>query len=73
MTNPIIDRSAPGVRISLLQNEKASSGEPVELAGRIIAFTYEDCERKADKVSLQLDNYDLSLFEREEMAGGAVP
>lgn len=71
-SNPVIDRSAPGVRITLLQDEKASSGEPVELAGRIIGFTYEDCERKTDKVSLQLDNYDLSLFEREELTGGAV-
>jgi hypothetical protein len=32
MTNPIMDRSAPGVRITLLPNEKASSGEPVDLA-----------------------------------------
>ena len=42
MSNPVIDRSAPGVRITLLESEKASSGEPVDLAGRIIGFTYED-------------------------------
>ena len=72
MTDPILDRSSPGVRITVLTNEKASSGEPVDLDGRIVGFTYEDCERKADKVSLQLDNYDLALFERPELMGGSV-
>jgi len=72
MTTPVIDRSAPGVRITRLQSAKATSGEPVDLAGRITGFTYEDCERKADKVSIQLDNYDLALFEREELAGGTL-
>ncbi|MFH0899378.1 MAG: contractile injection system protein, VgrG/Pvc8 family, partial [Pseudomonadota bacterium] len=70
--NPILDRSAPGVRITVLPSEKAATGEPLDLAGRIIGFTYEDCERKADRVTLQLDNFDLSLFEREELSGGAL-
>lgn len=56
----IVDRSGPGVRITLLDNERAPSGEPLDLAGRIIAFTYEDAEKKADQVSLQLDNFDLA-------------
>ena len=43
----IVDRSGPGVRITLLDNERAPSGEPLDLAGRIIAFTYEDAEKKA--------------------------
>lgn len=51
----LVDRSGPGVRITLLDNERAPSGEPLDLAGRIIAFTYEDAEKKADQVSLQLD------------------
>ena len=29
-------------------------------------------ERKADKVSIQLDNFDLSLFDREDLMGGAT-
>ncbi|MFH0903251.1 MAG: contractile injection system protein, VgrG/Pvc8 family, partial [Pseudomonadota bacterium] len=70
--NPILDRSAPGVRITVLPSEKATTGEPLDLAGRIIGITYEDCERKADRVTLQLDNFDLSLFEREELSGGAL-
>jgi len=70
--NPIIDRSAPGVRITLLADERAASGEPLELADRIIGFTFDDAERKADKVAIQLDNFDLSLFDREDLMGGAT-
>ena len=70
--NAIIDRSAPGVRITLLCDERAASGEPLDLGQRIIGFTFEDAERKADKLSLQLDNFDLSLFDREDLMGGAT-
>ena len=72
MTNPIIDRSRPGVRITLLADENASSGEPLDLGDRIIGFTFDDTERKADKISIQLDNFDLGLFDVEELMGGAV-
>ena len=70
--NPVIDRSGPGVRLTLLPDERAESGEPLDLGDRLINFSYEDSERRADKVSLQLDNFDLSLFDREELMGGAV-
>jgi uncharacterized protein len=50
--DPIIDRSAPGVRITLLADEKAQSGEPLELGDRIIGFTFEDTAKKADKLAL---------------------
>ena len=66
------DRSAPGVRITLLPDEKAAAGTPVDLADRILGFTYEDSERKADKVSIVLDNFDLSLFESQALAGGSI-
>lgn len=67
-----VDRSAPGVRIVLLADEHAVSGTPLDLGDRIIAFTFEDAERKADQVTLQLDNFDLALFDREDLAGGAI-
>ncbi len=70
--NAIIDRSAPGVRITVLADERAPTGEPLDLGDRIIGFTFEDAERKADKVALQLDNFDLALFDREDLMGGAV-
>lgn len=65
------DRSAPGVRLTVLADEKASSGEPLKLGDRLIAFTFEDSEDKADKLTLQLDNFDLALFAHEALMGGA--
>lgn len=47
----LADRSGPGVRITVLSNERAPSGEPLNLDGRILGFTYEDAERKADQVA----------------------
>jgi hypothetical protein len=66
------NRSAPGVRLVLLASERASGGTPVDLTGRIISFSYEDAESKADKVSLTLDNFDLSMFDRKELLAGAL-
>jgi phage protein D len=68
----IVDRSAPGVRITLLPNERATGGTPLDLENRILALSYEDCETKADKVTITLDNFDLSLFERDELVNGAT-
>jgi len=68
----MLDRSAPGVRITLLESERSAAGEPLGLRDRIISFSYEDSEKKADQVSIQLDNFDLSLFERADLMGGAV-
>lgn len=68
----LADRSAPGVRIVSVASERGPAGAPLDLAGRILSFTYEDSDLKADQVSLQLDNFDLSLFERAELAGGAL-
>jgi phage protein D len=66
------DRSAPGVRLTLFKDEKATTGEPLDLGGRLLSMTFEDCDDKADKLSLQVDNFDLALFDREELMGGAV-
>ncbi|RJS13444.1 late control protein D [Corallococcus sp. H22C18031201] len=71
MTRPL-DRSAPGVRLTLLAHERARGGEPLTLEGRVLGLTFEDSSTKADKLSLQLDNFDLSLFDRAELVGGAV-
>jgi len=65
-------RTAPGVRLTLLPNEHVVAGEPLNLDERLIAFSFEDSEKKADKLSLQLNNFDLSLFDREELSGGAI-
>ncbi|MGE0327695.1 MAG: phage late control D family protein [Polyangiaceae bacterium] len=72
MSMLVDDRSAPGVRITVLANEKAASGEPLELAGRLLSFSFEDSQKKTDQVSLQLDNFDLALFERKEILQGVT-
>jgi hypothetical protein len=67
------DRSAPGVRVVVLPNETATEGIPLGLLdGRIMSFAFEDSERKADKVTLELDNFDFALFEDEDLTGGAL-
>ncbi|WP_141593126.1 phage late control D family protein [Myxococcus sp. AB056] len=71
MTRPL-DRTAPGVRLTLLAHERAPSGEPLSLEGRVLGLTFEDSATKADKLSLQLDNFDLALFDRAELVGGTV-
>jgi phage protein D len=65
-------RTAPGVRVVFLPDERASSGEPLDLRDRIVSFTFEDSVEKTDKASLILDNFDLSLFERAALRAGAV-
>lgn len=47
-------------------------GEPLALGGRILASTLEDAERKADQVSIELDNFNLSRFERAELMEDAT-
>jgi phage protein D len=72
MSAAAMDRSAPGVRVTLVPDEHGPAAEPFALHDRILSLTYEDTETRADKLSLQLDNFDLSLFERPELAGGAI-
>lgn len=66
------DRSAPGVRVSIVPDERVAAGERLDLTGRILSFTFEDAERRADKATLTLDNHDLSLFDRDELVGGQL-
>lgn len=66
------NRSAPGVRLTLFKDEKATTGEPLDFGTRLLSFAFEDCEEKADKLTLTLDNFDLGLFDRGELMAGAV-
>jgi phage protein D len=67
-----VDRVAPGIRLQSLPSERARSGVPVDLTDRVLQFTFEDSIHRSDKVSLQLDNSDLSLFDRAELSSGAL-
>jgi phage protein D len=66
------DRSAPGVRFTSIPDPKAASGAPVDLRGRVVSFTFEESDERADKLQLELDNRDGALFERAELLGGAL-
>ncbi|ACY13293.1 phage late control D family protein [Haliangium ochraceum] len=68
----IRDRSKPGVRIARAADAQSPDSEPLDLAGRVLGLVYEDGEDKADKVSLQLENADLALFDRADLAGGTI-
>jgi uncharacterized protein len=67
-----VRRDAPGIRVSVASEDGKSSAEPLDLQGRVISFSFEDSESKADKVTLELDNTDLSLFDREDLTSGTV-
>ncbi len=66
------DRSAPGVRLTLFKDEKATTGVPLDFGTRLLSFALEDCEEKTDKLSLTMDNFEIALFEREELRAGAL-
>jgi hypothetical protein len=65
-------RTSPGVRLTLFKDEKATTGEPLDFGSRLLSMSFEDCDDKADKLSLQLDNFDLALFDREDLTGGGI-
>ncbi|MBK7537572.1 MAG: phage late control D family protein [Myxococcales bacterium] len=67
-----VDRRSPGVRVSVLSQERGGSATPLDLRGKVLSFTYEDSATKADRAQLSLDNFDLALFDREELLGGTV-
>lgn len=72
MTGGRSDMSAPGVRITLLPDEGASMGEPLDLAGRLTSFSFEESEGAAARVTLELDNRDLALFDDGRLIPGAI-
>jgi hypothetical protein len=64
--------TAPGVRLRSLASERARIGTPIDLAGRVLRFVFDDDSAKADKATLTLDNHDLALLDRPELVGGAL-
>ena len=69
---PPSDRNAPGVRLTLFMHEKATTGEPLDFGTGLLSIAFEDGEEKADKLTLTLDNFDLALFDREELTARTV-
>lgn len=54
-------REAPAWIVSTIPSR--GDVEPVDLSSRITALSMEDHERKTDKVTLTVDNFDLSAFD----------
>ncbi|MCG8420309.1 MAG: late control protein D [Proteobacteria bacterium] len=59
---------APQVVVSL---EGDGPEERLDLGDRLIAFVFEDSDKKADKAVLTLDNWDLSFFDSGLIVKGA--
>lgn len=57
------DRSAPRIFIRAAPSGVGGEALRVDLAGRLTSMTYDDEERRADKLTLELDNYDLALYD----------
>ena len=54
-------RTAPIVIVTVIP--EGSPSVRLELSNRNLAFTYEDCETKADRLTLRIDNWDLQNFD----------
>lgn len=54
-------RVAPVVIVTVIP--EGSPAVRLELSDKITAFSYEDCETKADKLTLRVDNWDLENFD----------
>jgi phage protein D len=54
-------RNEPVILVTV--TPEGSKAARVELSDRILGFEYEDCENKADKLKLRVDNWDLSNFD----------
>jgi len=69
-----MDRTGPAISVTVLPDERAREGRPSDvLADRVLGFTFEDADRKADKATFTLRNDDLALFLLgEDVLGGTL-
>jgi phage protein D len=58
----VLNRDAPVYYVKIYK-EGAKEGERIDVTERVLSFSYDDDEAKADKLTITLDNYDLSLFD----------
>lgn len=65
------DRTAPAILVGVRQPGK-SDADPFDLEGRVISFKFDDDEKKADKGTLVLDNFDHTLFEERNIVPGTI-
>lgn len=57
------NRTAPTLYLRAAPDGQGGPAVRMDLVQRVVSITYEDQESKADKLTVVLDNYDLSLFD----------
>lgn len=63
-------RSEPIIFVKIVP--RGTKGIRVDLTNRVIGWTFDDNESKADKLTLTVDNWDLSSFDTRVWAKGTV-
>lgn len=58
-----MSRRAPHIYVTIDREDQNGEDKALDLTEKIISLTYVDAERKADKLVLEVDNYDLSNFD----------
>lgn len=66
----IENRHAPSIIASI--EPEGGDKEPIDLSTRIISFTYTDSEKKADKCSFTINNFDGEAWDEATFAKGNV-
>lgn len=68
------DRSRPGITIAVLDGDGQIVSRASELlSDRVLSFSFQDNDLKADRATLTLDNRDLALFEvGDDVLGGTM-
>ncbi len=66
----MIDRRAPGVRVAVLSEDGRRSPLSKDLVDRLMSFTFQESDNKADAATFEFRNTDLALFDNEEVVSG---
>lgn len=66
----VVDKSRPFYSLKLLP--PGGKGQPVDITDVVTAFEFEDAEKKADRLLIKIDNFDLSQFDDDRWRRGNV-
>lgn len=64
-------KDRPVIFVKLIR-EGSNKGEPLDISDKIQSFRYEDEERKADRCTITLDNYNLEEFDNPAWKKGGI-
>ena len=65
-----LDKSRPFYSVKLIP--PGGKGQTLDLTDKVVAFEFEDAEKKADRLLLKVDNFDLSEFDNPAWRRGNV-